>query len=243
MFGPRCVSFGDAGYEGAGFIRGPDDRRYPLIAPHVMREGKTYNADDGVRPGEPSVLDLDGRDPGWTTIHEQIGVERWRDEPGAAGRILAGLGASAAGPPAGSTEDDVRAVVINPGRKPTLGKSLAPSAARSASPPLYMPSAPPVPPPNKPDLEYPLGQTSVAAGAMNLAPVVVDGLVGAARADLGSYDAYDIVFQENRDGRIRALYQRVFVGFEASGEAQLSSVYVTGPERNDQVPIAYAPSK
>jgi hypothetical protein len=242
VFGPRCVSWGDAGYEGAGFISGPDGRHYPLVAPHVVRDGTTYNADDGARSGQPSVLDLDGRDPGWMTIREQIGVERWRDAPGVAGRILAGVGASAAGSPLGSTENDVRAVVIAPGRRPTLGKSLVPSAAPAASPPVYMPPAPPVPPPNKPDLEYPLGQTSVAAGGMNLAPVVLDGLVGAAHADLGLYDAYDIVFQENSDGRIRALYQRVFVGFDASGNAELSSVYVTGPDRNDQVPIEYAPA-
>jgi len=76
---------------------------------------------------------------------------------------------------------------------------------------------------------------------MTLAPVVLDGLVGAARADLGSHDAYDIVLQENEDGRIRALYRRVFVGFDSSGDATLSSVYVTGPERNDQVRITYAP--
>jgi hypothetical protein len=243
VFGPHCVSWGDAGYEGAGFISGPDGRRYPLVAPHVVRDGRTYNADDGARPGQPSVLDLDGRDPGWMTIHEQIGVERWRDAPGVAGRILAGIGASAAGSPGGSTEDDVRAVVITPGRRPTLSESLVPSAAPAPNPPVYMPPAPPVPPPNKPDVEYPLGQTSVPAGAMNLAPVVLDGLVGAAHADLGSYDAYDIVFQENNDGRIRALYQRVFVGFDASSGAELSSVYVTGPERNDQVPIEYAPAK
>ena len=124
-----------------------------------------------------------------------------------------------------------------------MGETPLSTAATGTSAANVTAMAPPVPPPNKPDLEYPLGQTSVAAGAMNLAPVVLDGLAGAAHADLGSYDAYDIVFQENSDGRIRALYQRVFVGFDASGEAELSSVYVTGPERNDQVPIEYAPPR
>jgi hypothetical protein len=241
VFGARCVSWGDAGYQGSGFIVGPDGRSYALVAPHVMRNGTVYNADDGLRPGAPSVLDLDGRDPGWTTVYEQIGVERWRDEPGIAGRILTGIGSTAAGPPIGSTSDDVDAVVLTPGRAPSLGRRISPAPGPEPAPPVYVPPAPAVPPPNAPDLAYPTGQTSVAAGAMNIAPVVLDGLVGVARADLGSHDAYDIVLQENSDGRLRALYRRVFVGFDERGEPELSSVYVTGPERNDQVPITYAP--
>jgi hypothetical protein len=241
VFGPRCISWDDAGYEGAGFIVGPDRRAYPLVAPHVVRHGRVYNADDGTEPGRPSVLDLDGRDPGWRTVYEQIGVERWRDDPGAVGRLLTGIGSSAAGPPVGSTASDVDAVLIAPGRAPVLSRAIAPTTRPDHAPPIYAPPAPPVPPPNAPDLEYPVGQASVAAGAMNLAPVVLDGIVGAARADLGSHDAYDIVLQANNDGRIRALYRRVFVGFDRSDEPELSSVYVTGPERNDQVRINYAP--
>jgi len=241
VFGPRCVSWGDAGYEGAGFIVGPDGRSYPLVAPHVVRDGNTYHADDGVQAGGASVLDLDGRDPGWRTVYEQIGRERWRDAPGIGGRILTGIGASAAGVPVGSTERDVEAVVIAPGRAPVLSHHPTRAEGPTQAPPVYTPPAPPVPPPNAPDLHYPVGQASVAAGAMGLAPVVLDGLVGVSRADLGSRDAYDIVLQENDDGRIRALYRRVFVGFDSSGDAELSSVYVTGPERNDQVRITYAP--
>jgi hypothetical protein len=241
VFGPRCVSWGDAGYEGTGFIVGPEGRSYPLVAPHVVRGGHEYNADDGARPGQPSVLDLDGRDAGWRTIYEQIGVERWREPPGAVDRILAGIGSSAAGPPLGSSANDVAAVVLAPGRAPVLARDVSPAPGPEPAPPVYTPPAPPVPPPNAPDLEYPVGQMSAAAGAMNIAPVVLDGLVGAARADLGSHDAYDIVLQENDDGRVRALYRRVFVGFDAASEPTLSSVYVTGPERNDQVPINYAP--
>jgi hypothetical protein len=241
VFGPRCVSWGDAGYEGEGFIAGPDGRSYPLVAPRVTRDSRQFNADDGVRPGEPGVLELDGRDPGWRTIYEQIGEERWRDEPSVGDRILAGIGSTAAGSPTGSTASDVAAVVLAPGRAPVMGRDLPSPPAPGVAPQTYTPPAPPDPPPNMPGLEYPAGQTSVAAGAMDIAPMVLNGFVGAARADLGSHDAYDIVLQENDDGRIRALYRRVFVGFDPAGEPELRSVYVTGPERNDQVPITYAP--
>ncbi|HEY2815454.1 MAG TPA: hypothetical protein VGJ03_18475 [Acidimicrobiales bacterium] len=239
--GAYCHSQGDAGYDGSGFLIGPDGRSYPLVAPHVTRDGHRVNADDHLVAGQPSVLDLDGRDPGWSTIYEQIGVERWRDEPGVGGRLLAAIGSTAAGPPTGSTEQDVDAVAIAPGQAPTLRRQLTPTPVPQPSPPVYAPNAPVVPPPNVPDVLYPNGQTSIAANGMNIGPVVIDGLIGFAHADLGSHDAYDVVFQSNRDGRIRALYRRVFVGFDDSGDAELDSVYVTGPERNDQVPIVYAP--
>jgi hypothetical protein len=243
VYGPHCVSWGDAGYRGSGFLLGPDGRRYPLVAPYVTRDGHVFNADDDLREGQPSVLDLDGRDPGWTTIYEQIDTERWRDAPSAMERVLAGVGSTAAGAPIGSTGEDVDAVVLTPGHAPVLRRSLYPQPRPEPSPPVYTPPAPQDPPPNMPGLEYPIGRTSVAAGGMNLAPVVLTGLVGAARADLGSHDAYDVVLQQNTDGRIRALYRRVFVGFDASGAPTLQSVYVTGKERNDQEPIAYAPRR
>src|SRR5262249_29687675 len=120
VFGERCISWRDAGYQGSGFLAGPDGRAYPLVAPHLVRDGTTYNADDGLGAGQPSVLDLDGRDPGWTTVYEQIGVERWRDAPSVAGRILSGLGATAGGLPRGSTHADVNAVVMRSGYAPAL---------------------------------------------------------------------------------------------------------------------------
>jgi hypothetical protein len=238
---PHCRSWPGVGYEGNGFIAGPDGRRYPLVAPHVTRNGTVYNADLEVVRGWPSVLDLDGRDTGWSTVYEQIGVERWRDAPGVAGRILAGVGATAIGAYSGSSASDVDATVLAPGRAPTLGRPLVPPTVPEPTPPQYTPPAPPDSPPGIPELEYPTGQTSLAASGTNLAPVVINGLVGAAYADLGSHDAYDITFQQNADGRIRALYRRVFVGFGDDDKPVLESVWVTGPERNDQVPIKYAP--
>lgn len=239
----RCRGWTDAGYEGNGFIIGPDGRSYPLVAPRVTRNGQVYNADEDVLPGRPSVLDLDGRDPGWSTIYEQIGVERWRAVPGVMERVLAGAGASGVGVHPGSTESDVEAILITPGRAPIITRSLSAPPVQAPNPPVYSPPGPPDPPPGVPDLEYPVGQTSLAVGVMNIEPVIIDGLVGAAYADLGSHDAYDVVFQANTDGRVRALYRRVFVGFDDDDrdKATLDSVWVTGPERNDQVPIRYAP--
>ena len=48
-------------------------------------------------------------------------------------------------------------------------------------------------------------------------------------------------FQQNADGRVRALYKRVYVAFDDDGKPYAESVWVIGPENNDHVVINYAP--
>src|SRR5207302_1211288 len=118
--GRACEAFTGAGYLGTGFLAGPDGRRYPLVAPWVVRDGVTYQADAAGAPDRLGVLDLDGRDRGWTTVAELTGVERWRSQPGVLDRALIGIGSTAAGPPRGSDEADVRRVVLVPFGAPVL---------------------------------------------------------------------------------------------------------------------------
>jgi hypothetical protein len=236
---PTCRVFDDgAGYRGSGFMTGPDGRRYPLVAPYVIRDGTQYDADDGVEPGAPSVLELDGRDTGWTTIYEAVGIERWRDAPDVGERILIGIGTTAAGPLNGSSKDDVEQLTLQSGRAPTFGAP--PTRVSEPSPPAYIaPSAPEFAPPRQPDTMYPGGKPSSAAG--DAVSTVIYGVGGAVLADLGSHAGYDVMFQQNADGRTRALYKRVYVGFDENGEPYADSVWVTGPETNDHVVINYAP--
>jgi hypothetical protein len=240
LFDPHCHSNGDAGYiGGGGFLVGPDGRSYPLVAPYVVRDGRTYNADDGVQPGQRSVLDLDGRDPGWTTVYEKIDVERWRDDPNLGEKLLSGIGSMVGGRPNGSSESEVRALVMMPGVAPSIG-SVSERASSEPSPPPYMvPKAPDVAPPRQPETAYP-GDNAGAAVAGGV-PILIEGLAGAFMADQGSHAAYDITLQQNVDGRIRALYKRVYVGFDDEGHPYPESVWVTGPEANDLTMISYAP--
>ena len=237
---PLCRGFtGESGYQGSGFIVGPDGRSFPLVAPYVTREGKQYQADDGLGPGQRSVLELDSRDPGWTTIYEQAGVERWRDAPDVGERILMGIGSTVAGRPNGSSKSDVEQLVLMPGMAPSFG-SVPDRPTSEPTPPQYMvPSAPNFAPPGQPDTVYP-GANARSAAASG-APILIEALGGALMADQGSHAAYDITFQQNADGRVRALYKRVYVGFDDSGKPYADSVWVIGPENNDHVPITYAP--
>lgn len=236
---PQCRGYTDAGYRGSGFIVGPDGRSFPLVAPHVIRDGKEYQADDGVEPGQLSVLQLDGRDPGWRTIYEKIGVERWRDAPDLGGRILSGIGSTVAGRPNGSSKSDVEQLFVMPGMAPSFGSVPERPTSESTPPPYMVPNAPNFAPPGQPDTMYP-GANARSAAASG-APILIEGLGGALMADQGSHAAFDIMFQQNANGRLRALYKRVYVGFDDKGKPYADSVWVTGPENNDHILINYAP--
>ena len=236
---PRCRGYSDAGYRGSGFIVGLDGRSYPLVAPYVIRDGKEYQADDGLKPGQRSVLELDGRDPGWTTIYEKIGVERWRDDPDGWEKAYSGVGSTVGGRPNGSSKSDVEEVVVMPGMAPTVGAGPDRPTSEPTPPPYMVPNAPDFAPPGQPDTMYP-GANAEAAAASGV-PILIEGVGGALMADQGSHAAYDIMFQQNADGRVRALYKRVYVGFGDDGKPYTDSVWVTGPENNDHTLINYAP--
>jgi hypothetical protein len=239
-FNPTCRGYREgAGYQGSGFIEGPDGRRYPLVAPFVTRDGKEYQADNGLSPGEASVLELDGSDPGWTTLWEKVGVERFREDPSTWEKVWMGIGSTVGGRPNGSTEGDVEKLVLQPGMAPYFG-SVPDRPPEEPTPPPYMePKAPDYAPPGQPDTTYPGNNAPAAAGSG--AAVVIEGLGGALMSDLGSFDAYDVAFQQNAAGDIRALYKRVYVGFDDAGKPYADSVWVTGADNNDHVLINYAP--
>lgn len=240
MLDPRCRGFTDAGYRGDGFVVGPDGRTYPLVAPYVVRDGVEYHADDGLAPGQRSVLDLDGRDPGWTTIDERIGVERWgTDAPDIVSRVATAVGATVAGRPNGSSRSDVEALTVTPGRAPVWGAVPDRPSTEPAPPPYMQPSAPPYSPPAQPDTVYP--DAAPRAGKANAISSGVDLAAGFFMADLGRHAAYDITFQQNASGQVRALYKRIYVGFDDDGAPCAESVWVTGPQNNDHVLINYAP--
>ena len=73
---PGLTVFANAsGYDGDGFLAGPDGRSYPLVVPWVadVQDGGRYTADELAAPG--ADLDtLDGRDPGWHTLGTRVGL-------------------------------------------------------------------------------------------------------------------------------------------------------------------------
>ena len=213
------------GYLGSGFIDGPDGRRYALVVPYVDVDGVRYNADGDGRVAA-SVDDLFGHDPDWRTVDVRTGVERHRGAPSLIERVLIGIGQTAATYAPQSRAGDVAAVRLRLGAQPELVQ------ARLA------PVVPEEIPPDDLTRETP----GAVANSIALAPEAGDFVVGALNADLGAHDAFQVVFQENDDGRRRALYTRVDVT-PPDGEHpawELSPSYVTGPDVNtDRVMIRY----
>ncbi|MEO7556145.1 MAG: hypothetical protein ABIV94_06025 [Acidimicrobiales bacterium] len=217
LYGTRCFA-GNQRYFGAtSFITGPDGRRYALVAPTVVRDGLAYNAEWG-RDGSSSVFDLFGADPGWRTVDVESGVERHRHSPGAFERLMMGFGATATAPLAASSRGDVEAVVLEPGELPRIARVPAPSATTT-----------PIPPDPEFESWQPLPVNLVA-----LAPMAADFSLAVLNADDGAHDAYQISFQENADGRRRALYQRLdVIPGDDSSPTVLAPSYVVGPSLND----------
>ena len=73
---PGLTVFANAsGYDGDGFLAGPDGRSYPLVVPWVadVQDGGRYTADELAAP-RADLDTLDGRDPGWHTLGTRVGL-------------------------------------------------------------------------------------------------------------------------------------------------------------------------
>ncbi len=221
IYGARCAGSPDAFYVGSeGFIVGPDGRRYPLVAPTVVRGGRWFN-------GGAVVDDLGGLDPGWRLVDVEAGVERHRGAPSVLGRLLVGIGSTVAGAPVASTSAQVRAVTLHRWAPPTLALVGDPRPNLEAVP-------------STPSDERGSGRP-VAAGGFELLPAAAEVAMGALRADDGSEHAYQVTFEQNEDGRLRATYLRVDVAppAEDSDPWVLSPSYVVGPTADDVVTVRY----
>jgi hypothetical protein len=204
-----------------GAIRGADGRLYPLVVPSIRRDGLVYNAEWG-RSGQASLAGLFGADGGWHLVDIETGVERHRDAPSLLDRLLIGLGSTVGGPPIGSTAEQVDAVVLRPGERPRV------ESLRAHQP---VPVDPPTAPPDDP--------STALAGAAELGPMAIDLSVGALSADDGAQDAYQIVFEQNDDGRLRAIYQRVDVVPGVAGAPTiLTASFIVGPDLDEDRIIA-----
>jgi hypothetical protein len=220
VWGGRCAG-GDRWYAGgAGAIVGPDGRPYPLVSPSVVRDGLVYNADWG-RAGEPGVADLLGGDPGWRTVAVETGIARHRGDPSWFERLMIGVGSTVAGPPIGSTAEDVEAVVLEPGARPRV----------ASVPNVLVVPRPPSGPPSTDEVPVNVG---------HLVPLALDAGAGMLAAGDGRQHAYQVVFEEHPDGRRRATYVRVdVVPATGSTPATLAPSHVLGPSFDDRVPVRY----
>ncbi len=207
MIPPGCEGFGTGRYySGGGAIRGPDDRLYPIVVPHleVDREHH-YTADADPGGSTPSVGSLGGGDPGWDLIGYRTGVERIESAPTQWSKIVTGI-AVATGLDIGASVDAGQLTGIHlragsraqfsataPGLTP-VDMSVTTDGSAVASP-----------------------ESPVAAGLLSLAIGAATGYIAARDLDDRRHRAYEVMFEQHADGRLRARVQTFTLEIGARG--------------------------
>lgn len=187
LVGP-LAGLGGAGLFGGGFLTGPDGRRYPIVTPVLSRNGTWYSIGTG---------ELGGRDPGWYTVDRRVGFGQLEEGADLSTSIAAFLAGTAGVRPVGQAD---------PGqtRSITLDEDGVPVSVGPATPERERPPSGPLP-------HEPV-DPGARINAGNLAVVAINGAENVANIDNGTYYTYNVEFQQNTDGRQRAIvtaYQAV----------------------------------
>ena len=234
VYGVSCVAFPGGTYAGGGFITDHLGASYPIVVPRIETdEGDVYTAD--LCPtvgGEPSVATLGGTDPGWEVVGVATGVERFQAVPSTADQ-LAGFFAGSTGlvvprPPNSAL------VYIEPGLDggpPHLTGAPVIAATGVAPPAAGAPDPADSSPP------------AIAEGAAALIITTAQGAVMAAAMDNQTHRAYQVIFEENADGRRRARIQTFTLAADGDGDGDVSiipeHVYLDGDGTLTSQTISY----
>lgn len=71
------TSNGTYGYFGGGTILGPGGTQWPIVMPYLQQGDHVYMADDGQARTDGGIYQLDGNDPGWTTVATYSGLNNY----------------------------------------------------------------------------------------------------------------------------------------------------------------------
>ena len=228
---PACVRFAGGTYVGGGYVADHHGVRYPIVVPRVETDdGDVYTADrHAVAPGEPSVATLGGSDPGWEIVGCATGIARFQEAPS--------LDEGAWGFLAGTTG------LVGP-LPPNSG--LAHIAVPATGPP-HLADEPPTPGPvvapasaNAPDASR-SAPGDVLEGSAALALTAAQGGVVAGALDNQTERAYQVIFEENGDGRRRARIQTFTLAHDGAGGVVIipEHVYVDGDGELTAQTISY----
>jgi hypothetical protein len=192
-----CESFGTGRYySGGGGLLGPDGRVYPIVVPHLVIDDRhhfTADADPG--RSTPNVGSLGGGDPGWDLIGYRTGTERIESAPTPWLKIVTGI--------AVATGLDIGAGVD--------AGQLAGIHLRAGSRAQFSATAPGLTPVDLSVMTDGSAVTSprapVAAGVLSLTIGAATGYVAARDLDDRGQRAYEVMFEQHADGRLRARVQ------------------------------------
>jgi hypothetical protein len=216
---PYRANTADAGYVGGGFLVGPDGRSYPLVEPYVVGpDGTRYNA-DVVPQSVNGVGTLHGQDPGWRTLGVVSGMTELGPKAGNPTKAFSALGALAGGPGPVTTAQPawLESLRLNSSGYPTLADEPQ-GGVTSAGPPAS--GIRDAAPPHTQLVQDDLGRWTQADRAavpaelpsrvrvgngVALGENLFRGGVVLSHIDDSRVHAYQVSFQQNDDGRVRAV--------------------------------------
>ncbi len=252
----------DRGYWGGGYAIGPDGRQYPIVIPWMEIDGHVYTADSG--PGV-EVATLGGRDDGWSIVTVRSGVERIQEEPNLFAELAAGLAGSTGLVTPLPDDEMLPGIVMNPDRPPWLASEIPlPRPVRQPDV-AVLPVAPMMMIVNgrlmqvQPDelawaprdirravanttVLPPSTAGTVITGALDLAVPAGQGLDMALSLDNQNQRAYQVIYEENDDGRIRARVETFWLTSDGETVAiQPRHLFFDEDGQLAEQPIEYAP--
>jgi hypothetical protein len=203
------------GYFGGGSIAGPGGVQWPIVMPYFRDGQHVYMADAGGPSPNGGIEQLDGNDPGWTTIGTYVGLGQFGSisaKTKGATAILIGTGQEL-----DTTSTDPRAVAVDPKGFPHVGLTPGELPSGPEDKPFWdldsdsmMPKHMEGLPPGsmQPDNEY--NQAALGAGSL----LVQAGQAYTAAQNLDSHAKrqWYVAYQVNHDGRIRAVVHTYTAG-------------------------------
>jgi hypothetical protein len=206
VFGVACVGFSGGNYIGGGYVTDHEGTRYPIVVPRVETDdGDIYTADDYMVAGEPSVATLGDTDPGWELVGCATGVARFQEAPsfdeGLWGFLAGTTGLVRPLPP----NSGLAHIAVSVNGPPHLAEDVAVPG------PVVAPQTASAPDP----LNTSRGPV-LQAGA-SLGVTTAQGGVMAAAMDNQTQRAYQVIFEENADGRRRARIQTFTLAHDGEG--------------------------
>lgn len=186
LLGAPCLP---SAYTGGGFLVGPDGRTYPIVT---------------VDPDDQTAAALD---TGWQTLGTYTDYQQLEDPLSTADNILIAIGAAAGASYAPYA-------TVNPSATKELANDLQAPVEETSSANPGLPSSVPessytyvvTDGKGKPQVETYTPPSSTIGAGLEVATNVVDAGSALAQADANTHYTYQVEFQQNTDGRVRAVY-------------------------------------
>lgn len=224
-------------YAGGGAMSGPDNRLYPIVVPHLAVDDRHhYTIDADIAETTMSAASLGGADPGWMLVGYRTGVERVQSEPGEWWKVATGAAvATGLSVVPGVDDAQLAGVHLRAGSAavfleamPVVASTSVPEGAGAAlagpEPTVWLvvdgrageypiSEASDLPLSRSQRLAVPggrdtaLGRAQAVDNVFALTTQAMSGFVAARDLDRGRHRAYEVIFEENIDGRLRARVQ------------------------------------